>query len=116
MYKLAIFTVAMVLLPIGTYFLSRDYLFSRAHLSLLPPPLAPLLLSPSLPTQADLLQPPHRNATAKTSLTYPAISAVTVANAVLIAFIYVAFREDADDAAREKLDKVREKSSVGKVE
>ncbi|GAA5897005.1 hypothetical protein JCM8208_006140 [Rhodotorula glutinis] len=81
MYKLAIFTVAMVLLPIGTYFLSRDYLFSP-----------------------------------KTSLTYPAISAVTVANAVLIAFIYVAFREDADDAAREKLDKVREKSSVGKVE
>lgn len=41
---------------------------------------------------------------------------MTVANAVLIAFIYVAFREDADDAAREKLDKVREKSSVGKVE
>ena len=41
---------------------------------------------------------------------------MTVANAVLIAFIYVAFREDADDAARGKLDKVREKSSVGKVE
>jgi len=30
MYKLAAFTVAMVLLPIGTYFLSRDYVFSRA--------------------------------------------------------------------------------------
>ncbi|TNY20913.1 hypothetical protein DMC30DRAFT_416562 [Rhodotorula diobovata] len=81
MYKLAAFTVAMVLLPIGTYFLTRDHVFS--------------------PT---------------TSLTYPAISAVTVANAVLIAFIWVAFREDAVDAEREKAAKLRAKGTVGKVE
>ncbi|BGP55429.1 hypothetical protein JCM8202_003757 [Rhodotorula sphaerocarpa] len=65
--KLALFTVAMVLFPIGTYYLSRDYLFA--------------------PT---------------TSLTYPAISAVTVANLVLVGFIYVAFREDMLDSAREQ--------------
>ncbi|GAA5861658.1 hypothetical protein JCM3774_002660 [Rhodotorula dairenensis] len=64
--KLAIFTVAMVLLPIGTYFLTRDYLFA--------------------PT---------------TTLTYPAICAVTVANLVLVGFIWVAFREDMADSARD---------------
>lgn len=31
--KLAIFTVAMVLMPIGTYYLTRDYLFARAYLA-----------------------------------------------------------------------------------
>ncbi|GAA6056809.1 hypothetical protein JCM3770_002815 [Rhodotorula araucariae] len=81
MYKLAVFTLAMITLPIGTYFLTRDYLFSPS-----------------------------------TSLTYPAISAVTVANGVLIAFVYVAFREDAADAEREKLAKQREKTSAGKAE
>ncbi|GAA5963330.1 hypothetical protein JCM8115_000979 [Rhodotorula mucilaginosa] len=64
--KLAIFTVAMVLMPIGTYYLTRDYLFA--------------------PT---------------TTLTYPAICAVTVANLVLVAFIWVAFREDMADSERD---------------
>lgn len=39
---------------------------------------------------------------ATTSLTYPAICAVTMANAVLVAFIYIAFREDMLDSAREE--------------
>lgn len=30
MTKLALFTVAMVLFPIGTYYLTRDYVFARA--------------------------------------------------------------------------------------
>lgn len=38
--KLALFTVAMVLLPIGTYYLSRDYLFARTLLPLDPTQLA----------------------------------------------------------------------------
>lgn len=41
---------------------------------------------------------------------------MTVANAVLIAFIWVAFREDAVDAEREKAAKLRAKGTVGKVE
>lgn len=89
--KLALFTVAMVLFPIGTYYLSRDYLFARTLLPLDPTQLASEKLTPKLSTPA-----------ATTSLTYPAISAVTVANLVLVGFIYVAFREDMLDSAREQ--------------
>ncbi|GJN89328.1 hypothetical protein Rhopal_002308-T1 [Rhodotorula paludigena] len=81
MNKLLLFTVAMVTLPIGTYFLSRDYVYSPG-----------------------------------TSLTYPALSAVVVANGVLGAFIYVAFREDAQDAEREKRARIVSKAGVGKAE
>lgn len=38
---------------------------------------------------------------ATTTLTYPAICAVTVANLVLVAFIWVAFREDMADSERD---------------
>ncbi|GAA5989674.1 hypothetical protein JCM10908_000583 [Rhodotorula pacifica] len=78
--KLAIFTVAMVLMPIGTYYLTRDYLFA--------------------PT---------------TSLTYPAICAVTVANLVLVGFIWIAFREDMADSARDdqqRKQREREKQAL----
>lgn len=44
MYKLAAFTVAMVLLPIGTYFLTRDHVFSRAYSSCLSAAHAPSAL------------------------------------------------------------------------
>lgn len=42
-----------------------------------------------------------RTHTATTTLTYPAICAVTVANLVLVAFIWVAFREDMADSERD---------------
>ncbi|BGP31999.1 vacuolar ATPase assembly integral membrane protein vma21 [Rhodotorula toruloides] len=75
--KLAIFTLAMVLLPIGTYYLTRDFLFG-----------------------------PH-------NLTYPAIAAVTVANLILVGFVYVAFREDQAEQDREKEAKRRALGKVG---
>ncbi|GAA6027242.1 hypothetical protein JCM8097_002517 [Rhodosporidiobolus ruineniae] len=79
--KLAIFTVAMVLLPLATYYLSRDYVFDST-----------------------------------TSLNYPAIAAVTAANLVLGAFIWVAFRDDQADYAKEKEAKLKEKAKTGKGE
>ncbi|KAK4333705.1 Vacuolar ATPase assembly integral membrane protein VMA21 [Rhodotorula toruloides] len=69
--KLAIFTLAMVLLPIGTYYLTRDFLFGPQN------------------------------------LTYPAIAAVTVANLILVGFVYVAFREDQVEQDREREEKRR---------
>lgn len=106
MNKLLVFTVAMVVLPIGTYFLSRDYVYSRA-----------LSLSPSLAEcQVSGLTRYSPTCTAGTSLTYPALSAVVVANGVLGAFIYVAFREDAQDAEREKRARIVSKAGVGKAE
>ncbi|GAA5899450.1 hypothetical protein JCM6882_009119 [Rhodosporidiobolus microsporus] len=75
--KLGAFTVAMVLLPIGTYFLSRDYLFDS-------------------------------------NTTYSAIASVCVANAILVGFIWVAFREDVEDQKRERREKVKE--GAGKKE
>ncbi|KAM0748339.1 hypothetical protein T439DRAFT_358890 [Meredithblackwellia eburnea MCA 4105] len=67
--KLAIFTAAMVVLPIGSYFLSRDYYFGPKN------------------------------------TTPPGIIAATMANIVLVAFIWVALKEDREDAKREKLKK-----------
>ncbi|GAA5887427.1 hypothetical protein JCM5296_007136 [Sporobolomyces johnsonii] len=58
--KLALFTLAMVVAPIGTYYATRDWYFGS-------------------------------------NLTGAALSAVTVANAILVGFVYMAFREDRDE-------------------
>ncbi|GAA5851304.1 hypothetical protein JCM8547_004202 [Rhodosporidiobolus lusitaniae] len=77
--KLGAFTLAMVLLPIGTYYASRDFVFSG-------------------------------------DTTFSAIAAVTVANIILVGFIYIAFREDQLDYEKEKKEKLKEKAKEGKGE
>ncbi|GAA5973629.1 hypothetical protein JCM21900_003489 [Sporobolomyces salmonicolor] len=69
--KLALFTLAMVLGPIGTYYATRDWYFGS-------------------------------------NLTGAALSAVTVANAILVGFVYMAFREDRDE--QERSDTLKEQT------
>ncbi|GAA6002305.1 hypothetical protein JCM10207_001055 [Rhodosporidiobolus poonsookiae] len=77
--KLVIFSIAMVIAPIGTYYLSRDYLFDS-------------------------------------NPTYSAIAAVVVANAILVMFIYIAFKEDQEDYREEQEKKKKEAAKGGKTQ
>lgn len=83
MLKLLAFTIAMVVLPIGSYFVSRDLYFGG--------PLTPL----PAPARTD----PSR--AAEKNLTPPAIIAATTANLILIGFVYIAMKEDRDEQKAE---------------
>lgn len=112
-------TIAMVVLPIGSYFLSLNTLFNG---NTPPPPLTPtllLLLLPSLPPtfhphptsrllipstqkEIDNLTPPGNNI-------YSAILAALVANLVLAAFVVQALREDRADKRQDKPEGKKER-------
>jgi hypothetical protein len=75
----------MVVLPIGSYFLSRDYYFGG--------PFPPFLLPSSILTKKREVEK---------NLTPPAIIAATMANVILIGFVYVAMKEDNEDSRVEE--------------
>ena len=96
------FTVALAVLPVSSYYLSRDYYFGRTS----PPPPATLLPSSLQPTPTLTPSPcsppyPPPPASPRPSISPAAqgttgagITAATVANLVLGGFIWVAFQED----------------------
>lgn len=97
----------MVVLPIGSYFLSLNTLFNGNTLS---PPSShrSTALLPSLPPQTqpqrnvDNLTPPGNNI-------YSAILAAIVANLVLAAFVVQALREDRADKRQDKPEGKKER-------
>ena len=80
--KLLAFTFAMIIIPIGSYFLSVHNLFSGNH---------PFIYEPT-PTMTDM-QLTHTLGNS----TYAGALAAIMANMVLIGYIFVAMAEDQSD-------------------
>ncbi|ORY88030.1 hypothetical protein BCR35DRAFT_301924, partial [Leucosporidium creatinivorum] len=75
--KLGLFTLAMVVLPVGSYFVSRDWYFGD-------------------------------------NLTGAGITAATVANLILVAFVVVALREDTLEGILRRRRRDRDRRWMGK--
>lgn len=96
--KLAGFTLAMVILPLSTYFLSLEHVFGRRSLIRYRDAFSSLTLPFSYP-----------NCPAKNT-TYAAISAAVVANVILVGFIIVALAEDRQGGGAVVSEKDRKKA------
>ena len=98
-YKLLSFTVAMIVLPIGSYFITvnpvfRGWYFSFYFKEKKKKPLAP---NPSNPLSLSFTIGNAHCGVQKGDATYAGAFAAIVANVVLIGYIVVAMREDQSD-------------------
>jgi hypothetical protein len=117
--KMLAFTVALAVLPVSAYYLSRDYYFGGQSPATAPAPLcrcSPMMLTahtaPSF--TLSLISPfcaSPRSLAADQGTTGAGITAATVANLVLGVFIWVAFQEDGKGVETEesKARKVKKK-------
>jgi hypothetical protein len=85
--KMGLFTLAMVVLPIGSYFVSRDYYFGCESVG----PRRRML------SRCTDSVSPEQTA----NLTGAGMTAAIVANLILVAFVVIALREDSGQRAQE---------------